>query len=316
VAEQIASVDPLAIQVRLKRHWARRLADELLALFVALLVLLAAGLILLDTAPGHRWIVDRIGKLETASGLRFHIGRIDGSIFGKSQLRNFAVSDQNGVFLTSPNVTLDWSPGAWLYNSLHIDSLTAERVNLVRLPKLKPSLKKGPILPKFDIHIGELRIDRLSIGPQVGGSPRYGKISGKADIHSGRALIDLTAVVSSGDKVVFHLDSEPDGNRFELGARVLAPENGLVGAIIGTRRAIRLNVDGSGTWTRWRGKAELDLSQRPTARLALGVDQGRYRLQGQWAPAQFLTGKLQRLTVPLVTIRGDATLKNRLLDGT
>ena len=316
MAEQIASVDPVAIQVRLKRHWARRLADELLALFVALLVLLAAGLILLDTAPGHRWIVDRIGKLETASGLRFHIGRIDGSIFGKSQLRNFAVSDQNGVFLTSPNVTLDWSPGAWLYNSLHIDSLTAERVNLVRLPKLKPSLKKGPILPKFDIHIGELRIDRLSIGPQVGGSPRYGKISGKADIHSGRALIDLTAVVSSGDKVVFHLDSEPDGNRFELGARVLAPENGLVGAIIGTRRAIRLNVDGSGTWTRWRGKAELDLSQRPTARLALGVDQGRYRLQGQWAPAQFLTGKLQRLTVPLVTIRGDATLKNRLLDGT
>jgi len=316
VAEQIASVDPVAILVRLKRHWARRLADELLALFVALLVLLAAGLILLDTAPGHRWIVDRIGKLETASGLRFHIGRIDGSIFGKSQLRNFAVSDQNGVFLTSPNVTLDWSPGAWLYNSLHIDSLTAERVNLVRLPKPKPSLKKGPILPKFDIHIGELRIDRLSIGPQVGGSPRYGKISGKADIHSGRALIDLTAVVSSGDKVVFHLDSEPDGNRFELGARVLAPENGLVGAIIGTRRAIRLNVDGSGTWTRWRGKAELDLSQRPTARLALGVDQGRYRLQGQWAPAQFLTGKLQRLTVPLVTIRGDATLKNRLLDGT
>ena len=59
----------------------------------------------------------------------------------------------------------------------------------------------------------------------------------------------------------------------------------------------------------------LDLSGRPTARLALGVDSGRYRLQGQWAPAQFLTGKLQRLTVPLVNIRGDATLKDRMLDG-
>ena len=31
--------------------------------------------------------------------------------------------------------------------------------------------------------------------------------------------------------------------------------------------------------------------------------QGRYRLQGRWAPAQFLTGKAQRLTVPLVAIR-------------
>ena len=38
-------------------------------------------------APGHRFIVDRIGRLETASGLRIRIGRIDGSIFGKSQLQ-------------------------------------------------------------------------------------------------------------------------------------------------------------------------------------------------------------------------------------
>ena len=120
---------------------------------------------LLDSAPGHRFIVDQLSKLETASGLRIRIGRIDGSIFGKSQLRNVAVADQRGVFLTSPNIKLDWTPGAWLDNKLYIDSLTAERVTLIRLPKLKPSTKKGPILPGFDIHVGELRIDRLDIGP-------------------------------------------------------------------------------------------------------------------------------------------------------
>ena len=59
----------------------------------------------------------------------------------------------------------------------------------------------------------------------------------------------------------------------------------------------------------------LDLSGRPTARLALGVDHGLYRLQGQWAPAPFLTGKLQRLTTPVVTIRGSATFKDRIIDG-
>jgi len=316
VAEQVASAEPAVTVVRIKRHWARRFADELLALFVALLVLLAAGLVLLDSAPGHRWIIDRIGKLETASGLRFHIGRIDGSIFGKSQLRNFAVSDQTGVFLTSPNVTLDWSPGAWLYNSLHIDSLTAQRVTLLRLPKLKPSLKKGPILPKFDIKIGEFRIDRLDIAQQVGGHASSGRISGKADIHSGRALIDLDALTTTGDKVIFHLNAEPDGNQFELGARVLGPENGLVDSIVGTKRSVRLNIDGDGTWTHWRGKAALDLSDRPTARFTLGADQGRYRLRGQWDPDQFLTGKFQRLTTPIVNVRGDATLKNRILDGT
>ena len=143
---------------RLRRDWRRRLFNELFALFIALLFLLAGLLVLLDTAPGHRFIVDQIGRLETASGLSIRIGRIDGSIFGKSQLRNVMVADSHGVFLTSPNIKLDWTPGAWLENKLYVDSLTAERVTLIRVPKLKPTTNKGPILPGFDIHVGELRI--------------------------------------------------------------------------------------------------------------------------------------------------------------
>ena len=161
---------------RLRPDWPRRLLNELFALFIALLFLVAGLLVLLDSAPGHRFIVDQLSRFETASGLRIRIGRIDGSIFGKSQLRNVTVADSRGVFLMSPNIKLDWSPGAWLDNKLHVDSLTAERVALVRLPKLKPSTKKGPILPGFDIHVGELRIDRLDIGPQVGGKLRSGSV--------------------------------------------------------------------------------------------------------------------------------------------
>ncbi|MEO7564403.1 MAG: translocation/assembly module TamB, partial [Sphingomicrobium sp.] len=138
------STEPPRVVVR--RDWPRRLLNELLALFIALLAILAAALILLDTAPGHRFILDRIGRIETSSGLSIRIGRIDGSVFGTSQLRNVAVSDQQGVFLTSPVIALDWSPGAWLGNTLSIDSITAERVALIRAPHLKPSPKKGPLL--------------------------------------------------------------------------------------------------------------------------------------------------------------------------
>ena len=307
---------PEPTTVRLRPDWRWRLLNELFALFVALLFLLAALLVLLDSAPGHRFIVDQIDKMEAASGLRISIGRIDGSIFGKSHLHDVRVADQQGVFLTSPDIKLDWTPGAWLYNELSIDSVTAERVTLIRLPKLKPSTKKGPILPGFDIHIGELRINRLDVGRQVGGKERSGRLWGKADVHSGRALVELQALMNNGgDRIAVHLDAEPDRNKFDLSARVIAPADGLLPAMIGTKRAIDLSIGGRGSWTRWRGSASLNLSGRPTARLALGVDQGRYRLQGQWAPAQFLTGKLHRLTVPVVTIRGDATLKDRILDG-
>ena len=316
MTETAATTDAPAPQRRLRSDWPRRLANELLALFVALLLLLAIGLVLLDTAPGHRWIVDRIAKIETASGLRIQIGRIDGSIFGKSQLRSVTVSDSRGVFLTSPNIKLDWSPGAWLYNTLHIDSVTADRLTLIRVPKLRPTGRRGPILPGFDIHIGELSIRRLEIGPQVSGQPRSGCLSGKADVRAGRALVELSAVLNDGgDRIALRLDSEPERDRFDIAARVLSPANGVIPAIAGTRRSIDLAIGGDGSWIRWRGSAALDLSGRPTARLALGVDRGRYRLQGRWAPAPFLKGRLKRLTEQAVNVRGDATLEDRQLNG-
>src|SRR3954447_19736877 len=248
---------------RLRADWKWRLLNELFALFLAFLFLLAGALVLLDSAPGHRFIVDRISGLETATGLKIRIGRIDGSIFGKSQLRNVAVSDRQGVFLTSPNIKLDWAPGAWLANKLSIDSITADRVSLIRLPKLKPSTSKGPILPGFDIHIGELRVARLDIGKEVSGEPRSGSLRGKADVHSGRALVELAANISGGgDRITFHLEAEPDRNKFDLAAHVTAPANGLVPAMIGVHRPMSLNVGGAGSWTRWRGSAALDLSGR------------------------------------------------------
>src|SRR3954454_24932034 len=93
---------PQPAPVRLRADWRWRLLNELFAGFLAILMLLACALVLLDTGPGHRFIIDRIGRFETASGLKVRIGRIEGSIFGKSQLRNVRVFDQRGVFLTSP----------------------------------------------------------------------------------------------------------------------------------------------------------------------------------------------------------------------
>ncbi|MFL6733503.1 MAG: translocation/assembly module TamB domain-containing protein [Sphingomicrobium sp.] len=307
-------VEPVEIKQQ-RRGWANRLAREMLALLLSLLILLLVGLVLLDTAPGHRFIVDRLAAFETTSGLRIRIGRIDGSIFGKSRLREVTVADASGVFLASHQIDLDWAPGAWLYNSLHIDELTADRVTLVRLPKLRPSTSKRPILPGFDVHIGNLVIERLDLQSGVSGKPRAGRVQGSADIRAGRAMVQLKLLVAGGDRVALGLDAEPDRDRFDVEARIVSPGDGLVPAIVGTRRPIDLSISGDGSWSKWRGSAALDLSKRQAARLALAVDAGRYRLAGELAPAQFLTGKLQRLSTPKVRVLGDARLQERILDG-
>ena len=303
-------------RVRLKRDWSRRLGIELLTLLLALMVLAAVGLVLLDTAPGHRFIVDRISRIETASGLRFRIGRIEGSIYGETRLKNLEVLDKSGVFATSPEIDVDWSPGAWLYNALHLDRVSARQVTLLRAPKLKPTGRKGPILPKFDIYIGELSIQRLELAPKVTGVARSGRVLGKVDIRAGRAVVDLRVLMDrGGDRLSLKLDAEPDGDRFDVEARVNSPADGLVPALVGTKRSIDLVITGDGRWSAWRGQAALNLSNRPTVRLQLTASNGRYGLSGALAPAQFLKGRLNRLTAPTVKVSGNATFKDRILNG-
>ncbi|MFL6739220.1 MAG: translocation/assembly module TamB domain-containing protein [Sphingomicrobium sp.] len=298
-----------------RRHWGKRLLTELSVLLLLLLSLAVGGLILLDTAPGHRFIVDRLAQVETATGLRIRVARIEGSIYGEARLKGVSVSDPQGVFLTSPEIMIDWAPGAWLYNNLHIDRLESPLVRLDRLPKLRKTGRKGPILPNFDIHIGRLEIDRLELARGVTGAARTGSLSGEADIRAGRAMIGLRLAMLDGDRVAARLDAEPDRDRFDLDVRAIAPRDGLIPAIVGLKRPIDLSIEGDGSWTRWRGAARLLVERREAANLALAADSGRYRLKGRLAPAPFLKGKMQRLTAPQVRVEGGATFRDRILDG-
>ncbi len=98
-----------------------------------------------------------------------------------------------GVFLTSPEIELDWAPGAWLYNSLHIDRLSARPGAAgARCPSSRPTGRRGPILPGFDIHIGELAIrPARACARRSPAQARSGRVRGKADIRAGRAMVEL-----------------------------------------------------------------------------------------------------------------------------
>lgn len=252
---------------------------------LGLLALLMVGVWSIDTGPGHRFILDRIAQLAPSSGLRIRIGRIDGSLWGEATLRDVRVYDPSGLFLEAPELDLDWRPAAWLANRLHINSLESDLVVLHRLPKLKRTGKRGPILPGFDIHIGRLDIKLLRIEPAVTGRRQAGRVLAKADIRNGRAMIDLKAVTTAGDRLAVLLDAEPDRDRFDLDARAVAPPGGVIGAIFGTKRPMRFAIAGQGSWTVWNGSARLDVSAHRVIDLALAVREGRYSLSGELARA-------------------------------
>ncbi len=285
-------------------------------MLLAFVAVVATALLVIDTDAGHRFLSDRIAALAPRSGLKIHIGRIDGSIWGATRLRDVRLSDPQGLFLEVPELTLDWKPAAWLANRLEIDRVATDLAILHRVPKLRPTGQRGPILPGFDIRIGALSVRTLRIEPAVTGVRRIGRITGKADTRRGRAFVDLTAGTNAGDRLRLLLDAEPDKDRFDLETRLAAPSGGLVGALAGTKRPLALTVSGDGNWAAWKGAARLDVSANRIADLKLDVRDGTYALSGLLAPAPILQGKLQRLSAPRILVTGAAKLANRRLDST
>jgi len=294
-----------------KRRWLRRIA----ALLATLLALIAAAALLLDTGVGHRFVADQIAALRPSNGLRFQVGRIDGSIYGKVVLVDLKVSDPKGLVFTSPRVALDWRPSAWLWNKLEIHRVAAARATLAKLPELRPGKPGGPILPGFDIHVGELAIDRLSVAPAVTGVAREGRVHASADIRKGRAILSVDALVQGSDTLRLRLDAEPDHDKFDIDLVAKSIASGVLARATGLGKPLDAQIHGNGSWTRWQGRAQADVAGVRIVELALANAKGSYTLGGMVAPGTITRGKLQRLTAPRVDVEGAATLADRRLTG-
>ena len=280
----------------------------------ALLAVLAAALVLVDTGPGHRWVASRIAGVKTGNGLRFAIGRIDGSLYGRARLSDVRVYDLDGLLFRAPSVTLDWRPWEWFANRLVIRNLAVPQATLFHAPRTR-STGKRPTLPDFDIAVGRLAVDRLVLARPVLGRERVGRLAGRADLRRGRALINLAALVEGSDRLRLRVDAEPARDRFDVDVAADGAAGGVLARMAGVRVPVRFGVDGEGSWAQWRGHATGQAGAVRAIDLALAADNGRYTLSGTLVPAPLVRGKLQRLTAPRVLVNGSATFAERRLDG-
>jgi translocation and assembly module TamB len=282
---------------------------------LGLLAILGAALLIVDTDIGHRYVAERIAAIRTANGLRFAVGRIDGSLYGETRLVDLRVYDLDGLVFQAPQVELDWSPVKWLSNRLEIRRLIIPRATLLHTPRTRPTKRRRPILPEFDIRIGRLAVDRLTLAKPVLGSARVGRLTGQADIRSGRALVELAALVEGSDRLALRIDAEPARDVFDIDVSARGAAGGVLSRMAKARAPVALDVTGDGNWAQWRGTALGRIGATRVVDLALAQAAGRYTLSGVLAPSTLLSGKLQRLTTPRILVNGTAGFANRRLDG-
>ena len=287
-----------------------------------LVLLVAASLMMLNTQIGRRFIADQLAGYTTASGINIRAARINGSIYGRMQLRDVQVRDTKGVFLAIPDLTVDWRPFAYLHAKIDVRELVVPSMILFRRPALKPvpSDPNAPTLPDIDLDVGRLLIDRLDLRAPVTGQRHLVGVTGKVGIADGRAQItaDAKALVGSGiaggDTLHIMLDAVPDANRFALDARLAAPKGGLVDSYGKFGKPMVLTVGGRGDWADWHGTAAGTVGTERLAALNVTGRNGTFHVTGDVRPGLVLTGPAARLTEPAITIDLTTTLAQRTAD--
>ncbi len=271
--------------------WLSRIAKFVTGALIGLALALAALLAFLDTGAGHRFIVDRIAAMTPESGLRIRIGRIDGSIWGRTQLRDVRLYDPDGLFAESPQIEMDWRPIDFLWNSLVIHELESDLVILHRLPELDPArASRGRSCPNSTSMSAGSTSASCGSARAVTGRERVGSLSGEAEIRSGRALVALDVGVRDGG------DRLRAAARRRARPRPLRPRRADPGAGEQRRRRdARHAAAGAARPRRRRQLVALGAAPRGSTSPGGGprisgsaMASGRFELRGWAAPAPFL----------------------------
>ncbi len=302
------------------RHIARHVSWRKVAIctgggLAGLLVLLWLAINGVNTAPGRAWLVNLVNGATLPSGIRVHIGRIDGSIYGDMTIHDITVADPKGVFVTSPELHLDLRPFAYFNKHVDVRDLSSPSINMSRLPELAPGKPQAPspnqpLLPDLKIDLNRLKIDRITLAAGVAGpDARVLSLSGSAHILKGQAQIDALTASDKGDDVKLSLDAVPASDRFTLDSRIDAPKGGVFVNLLHLTRPFNAAVAGHGSWANWQGAVSANLGPDNLTTLKITGQSGTFHIQGQTRP-DLLVGNIALLK-PQVAVDTTLTLHDQ-----
>jgi len=292
----------------------RRMVFGVAAVVALLLGLLTGGMIWLDSPSGRHFVARQIAAFEFENGLNIRIGKIDGSIYSDATLSDVRFRDPKGEFARTPAIRLDWNPLSYFSRGVAIHAMTAQELNIARVPALRAVPDRGdPLLPDLDIHIQRLQVDRIVFAKAMTGEGHVASLSGKLQIADRRAIIDATAGSLGGDRIVLKLDAVPEDNRFDIDVQLDAPAKGLFAGLAGRQVPMKANLSGRGDWRKWDGVLTAQLASEGIANLAITARQGTFGLKGTAAPGKiFADSLLMRALSPVATVDMTATFADRV----
>ena len=134
-----------------------------------------------------RFVEDKISTPDR----KIELGAIDGALSSDVRLASITISDREGVWLRIEGVHLVWSRLALLRGNLNVDSLDAERIEVIRKPlpaeTVNPAASEGFSMPDLPVavKVGRLAAPNVVLGSAVLGEEAHLGINASASLASG-----------------------------------------------------------------------------------------------------------------------------------
>ncbi|MDP2334573.1 MAG: translocation/assembly module TamB domain-containing protein [Reyranella sp.] len=234
---------------------------------VAALLALVFGV--LQTPPGQRILASALSAAASTQERRVELSGLTGFFPTDLRLARIEFADRGGPWLTVADARLRWSFASLLSGRLRIETLSAARIDLLRVPEPAKTpdavpAESGPLRLPVGIDLQALAVDDLHLAAALAGVEARWRLGGSAflpaDLAEGRLRL-------SGDRTDGRSGHLSADIRFDAGQRTVDGEialdegpGGVVAALLKRpeldRVGVRLAARGDAT----AGSAELTLS--------------------------------------------------------
>lgn len=231
-----------------------------------------------------------------------------GALSTSAEMELLTIADADGVWLRLEGARLDWSAAALLRGALQIDTLHADRLEVLRAPRSGPGLDLPPaeatpfLLPQLpvSIAIGEVSLGRVTLGAALLGTAVDLSVRGSAALADGTGNADLDITRIDGPEGRFTLSAAYANDTRQLTLSLLLEE--AARGILATRLAlpdapaIRFSAMGAGPIDDFA--AEITLESDGAPRLAGTVTTTRPDQTGQRTITADVSGDITPLFLP------------------
>ncbi|MEI4485410.1 translocation/assembly module TamB domain-containing protein [Frigidibacter sp. MR17.14] len=250
------------------------------ALPLALCLLLPIGAIAQDAAAPNGdedrgWITGLIEDSLGGEGRTVRLEGFQGALSSRATFDSLTISDDQGAWLTIRGGAMQWNRLALLRRQIDIRELSAEAIELPRLPATEAdpmeasTASEGFSLPELPVSlkVESLIVGKVALGQPIIGTPVDFSLTGNASLANGEGAVDIAAERTDGQQgrvtLAGSFENATEQAKIDLlldeGAQgILATTIGLPGA-----PALQLAVAGQGPLSDFTADIRLSTDAEP-----------------------------------------------------